>query len=49
MWDALNARKVEDLTSILDYMGGGMPYSSLNPWLGLASDWWQYGTGKKPL
>ena len=48
MWDAMNARKAEDLMNIADYMGGGMPYSSLNPWIGVAFDWWQYVTGKNP-
>ncbi|NCO47127.1 MAG: hypothetical protein GW890_12400, partial [Vibrio sp.] len=29
-------------------MAGGLPYTGLNPFLGLTSDWKQYITGKNP-
>lgn len=47
-WDVLNTHKVEDMAGLVDYLGEGVPYSSLNPWIGVGVDAWQYATGKNP-
>ncbi|KKK66223.1 hypothetical protein LCGC14_2966260, partial [marine sediment metagenome] len=47
-WDVLNAKKPADIQNLLDYMGGGMPYSSLNPLLGESLKWWRFLTNKNP-
>jgi len=47
-WNALQTRKLEDTKVIFDYMQGQLPYSGLNPILGVGADLLQYLSGKNP-
>ncbi len=48
LWKTLRLGKGGDIGGIIDYMAGGLPYTGVNPLLGLAPDWFQYLTGKNP-
>jgi len=48
LWKAMRLGKAGDIGGIIDYMSGGLPYTGINPLLGLATDWQQYTTGKNP-
>ena len=48
LWYMLNVNKKKNLTNLLDYLAGGVPYSGLNPIFGLMMDIYQYTTGKNP-
>lgn len=48
LWKLMNLEKTKTATDIIDYTSGGIPYSGLNPILGIASDWYDYARGKNP-
>lgn len=48
IWKIMRFSKPEKITEIIDYTAGGLPYTGLNPLLGLSTDWKQYLTGKNP-
>lgn len=48
LWKLWNVNKTKTATDLVDYMAGGLPYSGLNPVLGMASDWMNYARGKNP-
>uniref|UniRef100_A0A6M3J4T3 Large polyvalent protein associated domain-containing protein n=1 Tax=viral metagenome TaxID=1070528 RepID=A0A6M3J4T3_9ZZZZ len=48
LWKSWNINKTKTATDLMDYMAGGLPYSGLNPVLGMTSDWMSYAKGKNP-
>jgi len=48
LWKLWNLNKTKTATDLADYMAGGLPYSGLNPVLGISSDWMSYARGKNP-
>jgi hypothetical protein len=48
LWRSLKTKSAKDVGSMLDFMAGGIPYTSVNPWIGTSLDVGQYVTGKNP-
>jgi hypothetical protein len=48
LWSMANAGKNKDMGQLFDYMSGQIPYSGLNPLLGVIMDVAQYLSGKNP-